>query len=198
MRQTIRADVGSVEFVCLDRDAPAPGQVAIAVLDAATGKAVGGAGITTFLDGTQHMTIAADADGQASLGRYLAGQPLQVLVRSAGHAPAWITVTPASDAAAAATTVRLHPGWGTMLVVRQPDPDSFRGLPLAGVRVSIDGLPAGTTDRHGMLLLTHTGKPHRIDLQHAEFVVHYGSIDAATGALDGDEALPFFVVMRRR
>ncbi|MEO0649142.1 MAG: carboxypeptidase regulatory-like domain-containing protein, partial [Planctomycetota bacterium] len=53
--------------------------------------------------------------------------------------------------------VDLDPGWGKLLVVKDPDE-----MPLEGVGVYLDGSHAGHTDSMGRLLLSGPAKPERI------------------------------------
>lgn len=193
----VRADAGSVEFVCLDAGAPPPGHGTLRVIDAATNKPVVGAGVTTMLDGRNHGARAGD-NGIAFLGYCLAGQTVQVLVRAAGYAPAWFQMTASDNAEAPARDVALRPGWGTLLTVVRTTTEHSRGEPLPGVRVLVDGVLAGTTDARGFLLLSTASRPARIELQHGEYVHAYGGLDAATGAPDGQTLDPFFVVMEKK
>ncbi len=193
----VRADAGALEFVCLDAGAPPPGHSRLRVVDGTTKQAIGGAGITTVLDGMHHMGDT-DASGIGTLGPCLAGTSVRVLVRAAGYAPAWFEVMPVDTAEPPPHEVALHAGWGTLLMVVRPSTDHSRGEPLPGVRVLVDGVLAGTTDARGFFLLSTTTRPARIELQHDDYVHHYGGIDAATGTPDSQAQAPFFAVMKEK
>lgn len=198
LRQRVAANAGSVEFLCLDRDAPPAGHVEVLVTDATTGKAIAGAGVTSFVAGTQHVGTMTDLDGRAELSPYVSGQPIQVLVCAADCLPAFVTATPRAEPDAPPLRVAMHSGWGTMLVVRRASTETIRGTPLAGVQVALDGSVIGATDEQGLLLLTSAVRPTRIDLRHPRFVLDYGSIDPQTGAPDNDATGSYFVVMKPR
>lgn len=189
----VDAAAGTVEFVCLDRDAPPPGHCALQIVDARD-RPIAGAGVTTFVDGHQHFGSFTDSDGNVTVGPYLTGRTLQVLVRAADCEPAFVDVTPVV-APATATRVRLLPGWGTMFVVMTPDRGD--GVPLADVEVLLDGVAAGRTDRDGLLLVRSASPPRRIELRRAGYRYDYGALDAATGAPTGGEQSPYFCAMRR-
>jgi RNA polymerase sigma-70 factor, ECF subfamily len=196
MVQRVAATAGIVTFVCLDRGAPPEGRVVIDVTDDKTSKPIAGACVTSFVDGNQHVGTMTDLNGRAHESPYMSGVPIKVLVCAANCLPAFVTAVPSLELDPEPVRVALQPGWGTMLVVRRPDPDSFRGAMLPGVRVLLDGVLAGVTDEQGLLLLGSSTRPRRIDLQHDQFVIDYGSIDPVTGAPDANTAYAFFVVMK--
>ncbi|HEX6812309.1 MAG TPA: RNA polymerase sigma factor [Planctomycetota bacterium] len=194
----VSADAGTVEFVCLDAGASPPGQGWIRVIDGATKQPIERAGVTTVFDQGWHCMAETGAGGIGHLGPCLAGSPVRVLVRAAGYAPAWFEVTPVAETAGAPPLeVALRAGWGTLLMVVGPARRG-RGEPLPGVRVLVDGVLAGTTDARGLLLLSSASRPARIELHHDEYVLAYGSIDAATGAPSGEARHPFWVVMEKK
>jgi len=195
-RKRVSANVGTVEFVCLDAGAPPPGHAQVRVVDAAKKQPIAGAGVTTLLEGMHFMTQTG-ADGVADLGPCLAGQSVPLLVRACGYAPALLEVVAGAEESPP-HEVALHPGWGTLLMVVQPDPSGYRGKPLPGVRVLVDGVAAGTTDARGFLLLSTAARPARLEFLHDDYVHQHGGADAVTGAPDGDAQHAFFIVMEKK
>jgi hypothetical protein len=195
-RQRVAADAGTVEFTCMDANAPPPGYAAVRALDAATGRPLPGAGATSFVDGRQHLTTNGDANGVAMFGPYLAGRAFQVLVQAGGRVPRLVDVVATAGRAAAPHDVALTPGWGTMLAVRAPEPGT-NGAPLAGVEVLADGAVLGTTDANGLLLLSLASRPQRLELRHPQWTPANG-VDAATGAFSAGDHAPLVVTMRAK
>jgi RNA polymerase sigma-70 factor (ECF subfamily) len=191
--QRVAATAGTVEFVCLDDGAPPAVSFALQVVDA-RGQPIARAGVTTFADGRQHYGTYTDVEGNVTVGPYLAGRQIQLLVRAADCAPALVDVVPAVDAAP--TRVELAPGWGTMFVVVEPG-SGPGGQPLANVDVLLDGLLAGTTDVQGLLLVRAQAMPRRIELRRHGYHFDYGAVDRTTGAPIGGEQSPYFCVMAR-
>jgi hypothetical protein len=106
-------------------------------------------------------------------------------------------VLPSADRAAPPRDVALTAGWGTLLVVRRPEPGT-PGTPLAGVQVLADGNPLGSTDANGLLLLALAAKPERLELRHAQWVLAGGGIDPDSGAIRGRDTEPLTVAMRAK
>ncbi len=197
MQQRVAGNATAVEFVCLDANAPPAGAVCVRVLDADSGKVIEGAGVTAICDAMVHLQTTTDATGVATLSPYVAGKPMQLLVRAVDRAAVLLDVMPNAQLDAPPVEVRLRSGWGTLLTVYRAS-DELRPQPLAGVRVVVDGAFAGVTDANGLLLLNAAAPPRRIDLQHTDWEIHYGAIDAATGAPEAQAQSAFFVVMRAR
>ncbi|HEX5054364.1 MAG TPA: sigma-70 family RNA polymerase sigma factor [Planctomycetota bacterium] len=194
--QRARADAGAVEFVCLDEGAPPAVSIAVQVVQASTGAPITYAGVQTYADHEAWMCLTTGADGTVRVGTFLAGQPVQILVRAAGCLPAWIDTTAPGEDNAAPIRVEMSSGWGTMLLVVEPSPGPH-GKPMPDVQVLLDGVLAGSTDARGEILLQSSTRPRRIELRAKGYHVGYGGIDPATGAPESQEQYPFFVVMQR-
>ncbi len=196
-KQRVAAGAGTIEFVCLDANAPPPGYAAVRVLDAATGTPLAAAGATSFVDGRQHLTTNTDAAGVAVFGPYVAGKAFQVLAQAEGRAPQLVDLSPVADQAAPPRDVSLVAGWGTLLVVKRPEAGTD-GVGVGGVEVLADGAVVGVTSAHGLLLLSLAGKPAKLELRHAQWVVDGGAIDPQSGAPVGNELTPYVVTMRAK
>lgn len=199
-RTRAQADVGpggtsTLEFTCLDAGA-AYASRAVRVLDAMSGAALPFAGLTVYRGGISRFSSQADAEGRGTISRAPAGRPIGLLVCADEHRPRFLELVLEADGSADdELEVGLEPGWGTMLEVAQPAPEGSHGLPLADVRVRLDGVPVGATDADGRLLLAADAAPARIELERAGYRFDYGMLDD-DGAPNASTLAPCWVLMR--
>lgn len=82
--------------------------------------------------------------------------------------------------------VRLMRGWGELVLARH----AGGGAPLEGVEVLLDGVPAGSTDADGRLLVEAGTPPAHVELRREGFrLVRAHGLDVETGALEEGDVL---------
>ncbi len=185
-----------VEFLCLDERAAARVQRVVRLVDAITREPIPFAGVTTYVDGMRHYSHSTEADGTATLGPYLADADVFVCVRAEDHRPLFTRIS-FEEETAPVLDLTLEQGWGTLIDVVEPGTADPRGVPVAGVRVLLDGVLAGTTDERGQLLVESDHRPTKIELQREGYRLFYGDIDPETLAPSDQGLFPYFVVMER-